>query len=493
MKRLILIAAAMGLVNMLSFNLVEGQYVADALRYSQNFPSITARSMAMGGAFVSLGGDFSAAYLNPAGLGLYRSSEFSISPGLGYSGVKSQYYDQSNKDFKYQFLPGNLGYVGTYNSGRDNGLVSASYAVGYMRLNNFNSNTYIRGINPDNSLADYFMYYADGTQPEYLEPFYERLAFDGYVIDTIPGFVDIYQTPVFLPVGQRKTIDTKGGAGEWTFGLGLNLSNVFYAGLDLGFQQFTYKRYAVHSEFDDFNHNDFNNFAFREDLKVKGNGVSFKVGMMVRLLDFIRVGASLHLPTFYKISETYYNTLRSEFDDNSVYDVKPTDIDGYELSAGAYDYKLNTPLRLMGGASVQIGSTAIVSADVEFVDYSSMRLRAVDGSTDFTESNNAIGNAYRSVLNLKAGGEYRLGKFSVRAGGGYYPGPFATGELNRDTNHTEFTAGFGYRDNNVFIDLGFSGITHGEKYVTYEYGNVSNIANLDSFKYRLLMSFGIRL
>ncbi len=33
----------------------QGQYVADALRYSQNFPTLTSRSMAMGNAFTSLG------------------------------------------------------------------------------------------------------------------------------------------------------------------------------------------------------------------------------------------------------------------------------------------------------------------------------------------------------------------------------------------------------------------------------------------------------
>ncbi|MBN1157969.1 MAG: hypothetical protein JXA61_01200, partial [Bacteroidales bacterium] len=158
------------------FAIAHSQYVADALRYSQSYPSVTARSMAMGGAFTSLGGDFSSVYLNPAGLGLYRGSEFVVSPGLAYAGVKSRYYSQNNEDYKYQFMLGNLGYVGNYTSGRENGLVSASYAVGYLRLNNLSNDIYIRGINENNSLADYFMDYANGTEPEYLEPFYERLA-----------------------------------------------------------------------------------------------------------------------------------------------------------------------------------------------------------------------------------------------------------------------------------------------------------------------------
>ncbi|MBN2480966.1 MAG: hypothetical protein JXB19_04440 [Bacteroidales bacterium] len=484
MKRLVSSILAISL-----FTIAQSQYVADAIRYSQNFPSITARSMSMGGAFTSLGGDFSSVYFNPAGLALYRSSEFVVSPGLGYAGVKSRYYAQNNEDYKYQFMFGNLGYVGNYTSGRDNGLVSASYAVGYLRLNNLSCDTYIRGINEYNSLADYFMDFANGTAPEYLEPFYERLAFDAYIIDTVPGAENEYQTPVFLPVGQRKTNDSKGGTGEWSFALGLNFSNVFHAGLGLGFQQLRYNQTMIHSEFDEYDYNHFNNFSFTEDLDVRGTGVSLKLGMMVRLLDVIRIGGSLHLPTFYRITEEYYNTLRSEFDDNSVYDIKPTDIEGNELSAGTFDYKLNTPLRAMGGASVQIGTFGIVAADVEFVDYSSMRLRESDDYTDFQESNREIESVYKPVLNIKAGGEVRLGNFSVRAGGGYYPSPYDAGELNKDADYAEFTTGLGYRDKNIFMDLGFSGLVHGEKYNLYW----DNTADLDQFKYRLVLSLGIRL
>ena len=52
------------------------QDLMDALRYSNIAVSGTARAGAMGNAFGALGGDFTSASINPAGLGLYRSSEF---------------------------------------------------------------------------------------------------------------------------------------------------------------------------------------------------------------------------------------------------------------------------------------------------------------------------------------------------------------------------------------------------------------------------------
>ena len=47
----------------------------DAYKFSQYDISGTARYMSMGGAFGALGGDISSMRTNPAGLGIYRSSE----------------------------------------------------------------------------------------------------------------------------------------------------------------------------------------------------------------------------------------------------------------------------------------------------------------------------------------------------------------------------------------------------------------------------------
>ena len=137
---------------------------------------------------------------------------------MDYSNTKADYLGETNEDYKYQFNLSNLGYVGTYNSNNDKGLVSASYAIGYNRLNNFNNYTYIRGINSQTSLIDNFMLGIDGTDPDDLDAFTSRLAFDAYLIDTIPGSFN-YDTPVLLPVDQRRTIDTKGGTGQWNFSI----------------------------------------------------------------------------------------------------------------------------------------------------------------------------------------------------------------------------------------------------------------------------------
>jgi long-subunit fatty acid transport protein len=228
-----------------------------------------------------------------------------------------------------------------------------------------------------------------------------------------------------LPVDQRKTIETTGGTGQWTFALGMNFSNVFYMGFGVGINQLKYDQLTVHSEYYNGGENDFRNFRFSEDLNVEGTGFTANMGMMVRVMKIVKLGASLHLPTFYKLSEVYYNTLSSEFDNDS-YDVVPTDGNGEKLEAGTFDYRLSTPLRLLTGASIQLGTAGIIAADIEYVNYSNMRLRERDAYTDFSETNRQIEDAYRSVVNFKLGSEVRFGNLSVRAGGGYYPSPYTS-------------------------------------------------------------------
>ena len=60
------------------------QEPADALRFSWYTSSGTARQQAVGGAMASLGGDITAAYVNPAGLGFYKTGDFVLTPGFNF-------------------------------------------------------------------------------------------------------------------------------------------------------------------------------------------------------------------------------------------------------------------------------------------------------------------------------------------------------------------------------------------------------------------------
>src|SRR5689334_23884466 len=65
-------------------------YVESALTFSQTTPGGSARIQAMGGSQIALGGDYSSAASNPAGLGMFNRSEVSLTPGF------ASYKDQSD-------------------------------------------------------------------------------------------------------------------------------------------------------------------------------------------------------------------------------------------------------------------------------------------------------------------------------------------------------------------------------------------------------------
>jgi hypothetical protein len=286
--------------------------------------------------------------------------------------------------------------------------------------------------------------------------------------------------------------------------LGLNFSNIVYIGGGFGIHQLQYSRNTVHSEFDNNPANDFSQFAFNEDLKVDAVSYTGNVGMIVRLFDIMRVGGSIQFPSSYKIREHYYNTMYSQFKNNNTYNAVPTDNSGNTIPGGTFEYKLHTPMKAQGGLSVQIGSMGIISADMEYVNYNNLKLNETDYTTDFSTQNSDIKTIYKSVVNLKAGGEVRFNNFAFRLGGGYYPSPVksvASPDIytyigNVPDAYSELSSGLGYRNKNFFFDFGFSWLAHKENYnlyTVYLNNNPSvNVANLKQNEYRLLATMGVR-
>ena len=83
----------------------------DALRYSWTISSGTARQQAVGGAMASLGGDLSATFVNPAGLGFYKTGDFVVSPGFNLWKNKATYNGRVEKDDRKYVSFGTSGLV----------------------------------------------------------------------------------------------------------------------------------------------------------------------------------------------------------------------------------------------------------------------------------------------------------------------------------------------------------------------------------------------
>ena len=95
----------------ISFSSTQAQYVEDAYRFSNNTLNGTARILGMGGAQTALGADLSSISGNPAGLGFYRSNDYSVSPNLRFNNLENTVFGKLNANNHTNFNLGNYGVV----------------------------------------------------------------------------------------------------------------------------------------------------------------------------------------------------------------------------------------------------------------------------------------------------------------------------------------------------------------------------------------------
>jgi long-subunit fatty acid transport protein len=249
--------------------------------------------------------------------------------------------------------------------------------------------------------------------------------------------------------------------GEYSLAGAINLSNILYAGASLGFHSVRFYEDIVHIETDYDNHViDFDEFQFREFNSTRGWGYTFRMGMLVRPFQMLRVGASLQLPTKYFLTDEKFTDMDAYFDSSSGI------ADSYESSDnGIYDYELKSPMRVQAHASLILFRMATISAAYEYVDYSSSRLEAFD--YEFIDENDEIRRGFQAAHNLRAGGELRLKSLYLRTGLQFLMSPFTDTRNNAET--WIYSGGLGYRTNKYYVDLSYSHSSRNDVLGMYSY------------------------
>jgi hypothetical protein len=462
----------------------------DAVNYSQNIPTGTARFASMGGAFGALGGDFTSLSYNPAGSGIYRGSEFVFTPSLHRSNTSSTFFGNTSQDFRYSFGLNTLGYIGSYRlSNDDNGIVSWSFGVGYNKLMNYNNKTIIEGNNPDNSLADI---YANNANNDLFDDYYEALFYDAYVIDQQNG---TYVSALPYSKTQRKTISTNGSVGEYLFNIGANYSNKLFFGATIGIQSLKYHMESNHYESTKQPLEDTlaSSFTFREELTTKGTGFKLKLGAIYKPIQPLRLGFALHLPTFYRLNDEYITSINSDKISGPFY---PVSASGAELGDLKYEYSLNTfsslselPFKGMFSAAYIHEKIGLVSLDYEYVDYTSIRFRNGEDGYDFHAENSTIQDTLTTAMNIRAGAEVKIGNISLRGGYAYYGSPFK----GIDADYSLISGGIGFNIENMYLDFGYVYREQSSPYVLYNVsGSPDPVATINKNNSEFMITIGFR-
>ena len=450
--------------------LLLAQNFADAFRLSYNQIQGTARSAGMGNAFGALGGDFTSISINPAGSAIYQSGEFVITPGYYINKTEQTVGNSIFSDNDQSFALNNVGAIGTFKTTRSEaGIISVNYGVGYNRLANFNSNAFADNANSPQSYLDNIADYAnsqydiDPITIDYLgsvigdilyQDWPTKLAWENYLIDPATdnggNQIDGLYRPFLangVPVDQQRTYSTEGKIDEYVFNVSLNFNHSFYVGATLGLHDISFKKNILYEEF----FGSGGDMAYWDDYYMDGSGLNFKIGAIYKPSQNIRLGLAFHSPTFYEIEE------------ESILEMQSTKQQGGSVDAGHnyYNYNFNTPLKVVASGAAVFGKRGLISADVEYMDYASMRFRkGGNGSDNFNDLNSDMGDVFESTVNVRLGAEYKLTNlFTVRAGYERYGNPFKN-TLEQQTTLTDgvsvFSGGFGYTVNAFSVNLAYT-------------------------------------
>ena len=426
-----------------------GQTISDALRYAVLTPQGTARVAGVGGSFGAMGGDIGVMSINPAGLAGFYKSEFTFTPTITSTNTEAFLVEDSanvSTQSKTNFGLSNMAavFVSRPSSGK---WQTSNFTIGYQKVADLNKAFLYRGITV-------------GSYSESLEEV-PSLIFD------VP-----YQN---ASLSKEQIVSQKGYVSELNFGWAGSYDNKLDIGISLGIPFVSFDEEKTYSEEDAINAlNVFNKYDRENYLNVSGAGMNFKAGFIYKGIKPIRIGASIHSPNYY--------TLTEDFGESDEYTFDNDDTDAL-ASDGRFKYQYKTPWKVNSSVGVlyNLGNIkGFANADLEFLDYSSSNFDLGAYSTELedinygSELNKEIESELGSIVNLRLGTELAYRKIRLRLGTGLLQSPYSNDAGEGEYSST-YSFGVGLRENNFYLDLSYARNSNEEGYIAYDPNEGDNI------------------
>ncbi len=493
MKRLIFCLAT------LFFTLTnsQAQTLDDAVRYSFLEIGGTARSVGIGGAIGALGADFSSLSTNPAGLGTVRRSEFTLTPSFEIGTIDAKLENgEGNFAFdeeKTNFNINNLGLV-FVSRPLDAAWRNAAFGVGINRVANFNQSFYFEGRS-NGSITDRWLELAQGLTPSELDNFEAGPAFDAFAIynpfedDNTLYVSDFPDTNI--AVTRSQLVNRKGSMTELVFSFAGNYEDRIMIGATLGVPIFSFEETKTYNEVNEPLNPDilFDELTYTERLRTTGAGINLKVGLIYRISQMIRLGAAIHTPSGLGLDDSFSTELDYRYTDSGV-----SQENSAQSPEGSFEYRLRTPWRFIGSAGFIFGKNGFISAEAEWVDYTSARFNFnnTDNEADIEyerDLNDQIDNELTGGVNLRVGGEYAIDIFRLRGGYSWMASPYSDGE----DPVSAFSAGAGFRLERFFMDFAFRRFMYDRDYLPYKATNApEQLVSLDAQRNQFMLTLGFK-
>ena len=478
----------------------------------------TARYVGMGGAMEALGADISTIGTNPAGLGLFRHSNLSVSGGLLMQSNGKEFANGNKTNASFDQIGGvystrtgaksflNFGF--NYHKGKNFDYILN--AANSLNGSSQNKQSFIKGLLGDEGRGGFFIDRDPKTNANvgYSDLNKKSNAYTFSQIDYL------YWNTLIPTNNPTKPYDYDGGKdytfnrahngyiGNYDFSISGNLNDRVYLGVTFGIKDVHYNAYSEYSE----NLVSGARASVADNRSITGSGFDVTAGVIVRPIESspFRIGAYVKTPTWYDLTTSNTTSLIDYRNYGAANNSKYVN--------NSYDYKIWTPWKFGFSLGHTIGSSLALGATYEYEDYSRINTRINDGgyidywtgsyydsSIADTQMNNHTREVLKAVSTLKLGVEYKpTTNLSLRAGYNYVS-PMYVSDGQKDpglsslgtsyasaTDYTNwkatnrFTLGVGYQIDKFNIDLAYQYSSQAGDF--YPFSNVKNI-NINSTTY----------
>lgn len=502
MKKYLFLASALFGVGLIHAQEMATQ--ADAVRLGVDNVTGTARFRAMSGAFGALGGDLSAMGVNPAGMAVFNYNSGTASLTSYNINNKASYFGSKLNRNDNSFELNQIGGVFVFNSVNPEAKWKKfTLGFNYDNTNNYDNRISFAGINPGNSISDYFIGYANGIPQSTLQDawfvdlnFAGQQAYFGYNAYLFDPEVDTPDNIVYNRVDnvanssnyyQEANIATTGFNGKVNLNFATQYRDWLYLGLNLNVHFTDYvKNTSIYEDYNNPAATGVRSVRFDTERYTYGGGFSMNVGAIAKVTEAFRVGVAYESPTWYSLQDEVTQRISSycpECDGTtaSYFTADP----GFTFVLP--DYSLRTPGKWTGSLAYIFGQHGLISIDGSIKDY---------GNTEYTSRNYGainyrLGDDLGIAAEVRIGAEYRIKAFSLRGGFRYEQSPYEENVAMGDLRG--YSGGLGYTFGNSRIDLAYS---YYNRWVTanlFDGNGFANTARVNSDNNNVTLSYTIDL
>lgn len=506
----------------------------------------TARYVGMGGAMEALGADVSTIGSNPAGIGLFRRSQLSVSGGLLMQSNGKEYGDGKKTNASFD----QIGFVYTTRASRGSNL---NFGFNYTKGKNFdfllnasgklgngsqNNQSYLKHVLGSENYGGFDVRKKDDAYIGFASPQANFASWTWNQLDylyfntLLPDATTAGKFNNYLADSYTFDKASTGYVGNYDFNISGSIQDQFYLGLTFGLKDV---HYDSESRYNERLSNGVGDVSVLDIRRINGTGFDITAGIIVRPIASspFRIGAYVKTPTWYDLTTS--NVTRIDRNTNT------GGKNDWGKVPNSYDYKLWTPWKFGLSLGHTVGNYLALGLTYEFEDHSTLDSRINDGgyyndyygtyyetSSADKSMNKHTKQALKGVSTLKMGAEYKpTSNLALRLGYNYIspkynkdaqkdptivsPGSAyssSTDFVNWDSTN-RFTFGIGYQINKFNVDLAYQySIQKGTFYPfstmnfsihdtatgnTTSYSNQAVGAKVDNNRGQLLLTVGYRL